>query len=111
MSDHHSTQIKPDALQGRIHPLSDLYHGQRNPSTSTFSSFSTSSTIPGVGMISGRAIKRVGGAIVQLAEEAVIWRRLRFIRRQFDDEISRRKLLSDPKTLYNVVADIVELLK
>ncbi|TDL21279.1 hypothetical protein BD410DRAFT_790053 [Rickenella mellea] len=93
-----------------VHPLASL---QQPPKSSTYSvsTSSSSSTIPGVGMVSGRIIKRFGEAIIHFAEEPIIWRRLRTIRQQLDDERLRIAMLTDPKVLYGTLSDLFELKK
>ncbi|TDL21295.1 hypothetical protein BD410DRAFT_790072 [Rickenella mellea] len=96
-----------------IHRLANLQQPSNLSTNSlcTFSSSSSTSTIPGVGMVSGRIIKRFGEAIIHYVEEPIIWRRLRMIRRQFDDEELRRAIFEDPKVFYGVLTDLFELQK
>ncbi|TDL17458.1 hypothetical protein BD410DRAFT_548911 [Rickenella mellea] len=82
-----------------------------NTSSSSLVTSTTSSTIPGIGMISGRAIKHVGEQIIQIAEEPVIWRRLRTIRRDIENESRRREVFSDPEAVFHTIDDLIELQK
>lgn len=79
--------------------------------TSSSMTSSTTSTVIGIGMDLGRVVKRTGEAIIQVAEEAIIWRRLTVIRRQIHDPQLLKILLSDPHQLDRALTDLLELTK
>jgi hypothetical protein len=77
-------------------------------SSTPFSIFSETSTIPGIGMVSGRAIKALGQSTINLVENQAIRFRLRKIRSTVDQDGRRFKRM--PWTLQaDIIEELIEL--
>lgn len=98
-----------DPLDGP-HPLAALVHDPL-ASTGSFNSESSGSTVPGIGMYSGRVVNRVGQAIINVAEEFKIRKRLRQINRVFTakEEDQRISFYSNVTELSSALDDLNEL--
>lgn len=62
-------------------------------------------------MVLGRVIKRTGEAIIQIAEEPVVLRRLAVIRRQLENPVQFKALMANAVELQCVLADLWEFTK
>ena len=123
-SSHESDMVPPlfRSVQGGIasapgilkgpHPLAMLaLHQDPLASTGSFMTESSGSTIPGIGMYSGRVVNRVGQAIINVAEEFKIRKRLRQISRVFTakEEDQRIAFYGNIDGLLSALDDLNEL--
>lgn len=101
----------PDALYQPPKRPTSLF--SYSTGTSSYRTGSSTSTVIGIGMDLGRVVKRTGEVIIQIAEEAVVWRRLTVIRRQLSDPqlFKHEAPRSDVHELSQALSDLLEFVK
>lgn len=100
----------PSYSYSTVHPLIAL-RSTSNLSTGVISRSSSLSSVTAASTGSGNPLKRVTGAVTNLAGEPLVWRRITTIRRRFKDMKTREKLFSDETKLRSVLGSLLKFLK